>query len=288
MRPLGASDTDESLIESIHRLARQSGFVKSGIANVNDQSYLMLALPYLPATIASRRVMGLFACHDNYYYAVDLAKKLRRELGILFAVPHKQLEILCNSQKINEKALAVQAGLGFYGKNSLVITQPYGSFVVLLGIQLPLFLNIRHSPIQLQQDHPCHACNLCQVACPTKALHRAYHLDRTLCLQSMASNGLLPMHNTMPVIYGCDICQNVCPYNREASAYYYQHADELEEEPWCSMELWEKGTLADIESAVAKSPLRFRWLDKRALMLNARLRYLQRTLVGVQSKEKKT
>ncbi|NIZ40082.1 4Fe-4S double cluster binding domain-containing protein [Entomospira entomophila] len=278
---------DDALQEKMHELAIEIGFGKSGIASADGQSYLMLALPYLPATIASRRVMGLFACHDNYRYAVDLAKRLRKAIAPLFAVQPKELEILCNSQKLNEKAMAVQAGIGFYGKNSLVITEPYGSFVVLLAIQLPIVFDTVKTTLFVEESHPCYACSLCQIACPTKALHRAYHLDRTLCLQSMASNGILPIHNTMPVIYGCDICQNVCPYNRTALAYYHKHADALEEETWCRIELWETGTLAEIEHAVARSPLRFRWLDKQALMLNARLRYWQRILRGIQGKEKK-
>nr|WP_246226766.1 4Fe-4S double cluster binding domain-containing protein [Entomospira culicis] len=227
--------------------------------------------------------MGLFACHDNYQAAVRLAKELRKDLASLFNLPPKSFSIACNSRHLNEKKLAVDAGIGVYGKNSLVIVDGWGSFVVLLAVELPLYF-LHLQPVNRVAER-CLSCNLCQRACPPNALHHAYRLDRTLCLQSMASNGMLPVSDNLPVIYGCDICQNVCPYNKSALAYYKEAAAEATLEPWCDLALWERGDLADIQKAVKSSPLKFSWLDKEALMLNARVRAWSRAMRWAVQKE---
>jgi epoxyqueuosine reductase len=245
----------------------------------------VLALPYLPATKESRKVMGLFACHDNYGLATAMAKELRKKLAPVFGVSAKSIAIACNSQRLNEKKLAYDAGIGVYGKNSLIMVHGFGSFVVLLALQLPVYWEqwaAKHELAKL-----CKECNLCQRSCPSQALHRAYHLDRTLCLQSMASVGMLPIAPVLPVIYGCDICQNVCPYNKEALTFYKEQALGAKFEPWCDVGLWQQGNVADIQKAIRYSPLRFSWLNKEALVLNARMRlWYQRLCQG--NREKKS
>ena len=126
---------------------------------------------------------------------------------------------------------AVRAGVGFYGKNTMLITRRHGSWVV-LGT-LVTDVEIEASP---PLDLDCGDCRLCIDACPTDALEEPGTLDATRCLsywtQSPAS---IPEQYREPLgemVYGCDICQEVCPWNRgvekrRADEHVQRRADRL-------------------------------------------------------------
>lgn len=110
-----------------------------------------------------------------------------------------------------DRAWAARSGLGWYGKNTSIITESHGSFV-LLG---ELFTTLELQPDQpLKRD--CGACRLCQVACPTGALGPDYSLDSRKCISylTIEHRGPIPLE-LRPLmgawVFGCDICQDVCP-----------------------------------------------------------------------------
>lgn len=122
-----------------------------------------------------------------------------------------------DSTPILEKALAVQAGLGWFGKNTLLIHRRFGTFILLSGIltTLPLPHTGKEQNIRLPR---CGSCNRCLDACPTQAFVTPYQLDATRCL----SYHLIESKKAIPeeiqkrnpgYIFGCDICQDVCPHN---------------------------------------------------------------------------
>jgi len=115
-----------------------------------------------------------------------------------------------------DKAWAVRAGLGWIGKHTNLITQEFGSWVFLGELLLNLELEYDTDEVE---DH-CGSCSLCIDACPTDALLRPYVLDSNKCI-SHATIELrdpeLPASiapNLNGWLYGCDICQDVCPWNR--------------------------------------------------------------------------
>jgi epoxyqueuosine reductase len=119
-----------------------------------------------------------------------------------------------DSTPIMEKALAVQAGLGWFGKNTLLIHRKFGTFTLLSGILTTL--EIPHTLQPLRQAR-CGSCTRCLDACPTQAL-TPYNLNANLGL----SYHLIESKKNIPdeiqsknpgYIFGCDICQNVCPHN---------------------------------------------------------------------------
>lgn len=119
-----------------------------------------------------------------------------------------------DSTPIMEKALAVQAGLGWFGKNTLLIHRKFGTFTLLSGILTTL--EIPSTVLSLRQPR-CGSCTRCIDACPTQAL-TPYNLDANLCL----SYHLIESKKAIPeaiqaknpgYIFGCDICQNACPHN---------------------------------------------------------------------------
>jgi epoxyqueuosine reductase len=118
-----------------------------------------------------------------------------------------------------EKDFAMQAGLGWIGKNSLLITPQFGSYC-LLGC---LFIDL-----DLPSDTPmsgdvCDGCEICIRACPTDCINqnRTIQADRCISYQTIENPLEIPRYLTEKMdgwVFGCDICQMVCPENRKAAA----------------------------------------------------------------------
>ncbi len=110
-----------------------------------------------------------------------------------------------------DKALASRSGLGWYGKNTNILTEKLGSFLV-LG-EIVTTLPLRPDP---PLDRNCGKCRLCVVACPTGALGPDYSIDARRCISylTIEHRGPIPkeLREKMGAwVYGCDICQDVCP-----------------------------------------------------------------------------
>lgn len=120
-----------------------------------------------------------------------------------------------DSSPVMEKALAVQAGLGWFGKNTLLIHRRFGTFTLLSGIFTTL--TIKNPVLPLRQAR-CGACTRCIDACPTQALTSPYKLDAAKCLSYHLIESKKPIppdiqEKNPGYIFGCDICQDVCPHN---------------------------------------------------------------------------
>ena len=116
-----------------------------------------------------------------------------------------------------ERAFAKKTGTGFIGKNTCFIHETRGSFL-LLG---EILTSLPFPKLEKNGNLDCGSCTLCQVECPTGALKKDYQLDATKCLSywTIEQQGSIP-EEFWPGVgkywFGCDICQLVCPYNREA------------------------------------------------------------------------
>jgi len=131
-----------------------------------------------------------------------------------------------------DRALARKAGLGWQGKNCSIIHPEYGSWIFIGGIMTNLELD-KDPPL----ENKCGDCTLCLDKCPTGALEEKYVLNAEKCLgQVTLSKGYLSIAERKKIgtrVWGCDTCQNVCPYNQEVKTI--QHAefktDNLEAHP---------------------------------------------------------
>ena len=155
-----------------------------------------------------------YAWGDDYHDVVK--EKLRVLLDwIISEEPAASGKICVDTAPVMEKAWAVRAGLGWIGKHANVITKEYGSWVFLGEILLNLELEFD----SVSADH-CGSCTACIDACPTGAIVEPFVVDSNKCI-SYATIELrhaeLPSDiasNLSGWVYGCDICQDVCPWNR--------------------------------------------------------------------------
>jgi epoxyqueuosine reductase len=117
-----------------------------------------------------------------------------------------------------ERVYAKYAGVGWIGKNTCILNQKLGSW---------LFLGVILTSIELEPDLPapdrCGTCTRCIEACPTDALIAPYKLDSTKCISylTIEKRGAMPQDLRDGIgrhVFGCDICQDVCPWNRKAPA----------------------------------------------------------------------
>jgi epoxyqueuosine reductase len=150
--------------------------------------------------------LARYTWDDAYTELRDKLTALGDRLGGAFRV-------LVDANQHVDRAAAARSGVGFYGKNTLLITRRYGSWVVLGALVTDVDLAAT-PPL----DTDCGECRLCIDACPTGALDVAGTLDATRCLSywTQAPHAIPePYRKELgSQVYGCDICQDVCPWNR--------------------------------------------------------------------------
>lgn len=182
------------------------------------KSVVSLALPYdmrpVPTVPQGYGRVARYAWGQDYHHVFpkllsEFVELLTLEVG---AFPHLYFS---DAVPLLERAFAVSAGLGFVGKNTLLIKPKLGSFTLLA--ELICDLDVTDVP-QLQAIEGCKSCTRCLDRCPTSAFDSAYRLDARLCISylSIEKRGALAENERRMLgnwIFGCDICQEVCPYN---------------------------------------------------------------------------
>jgi epoxyqueuosine reductase len=134
-----------------------------------------------------------------------------------------------------EKAFAQQAGVGFFGKNTNIITRHQGSWVFLASLLTNL---------ELERDLPhagsCGSCTLCLDACPTQALTGPYQIDARRCIAYLSIETKVEVPDDLREkmgdwVFGCDVCQDVCPYNSRAKLTRHPELAEKRAGTWVDL-----------------------------------------------------
>ena len=182
-----------------------------------------------------------YAWRDHYAELRDRLEALGRRIG-------GNYRVLVDDNDHVDREAAVRSGVGFYGKNTMVITRTHGSWVILgtLITDVPI-----ESTAPLDAD--CGSCQLCIDACPTGALDEPGVLDATACI-SYWTQSRQPMPGVVreelgDVVYGCDICQDVCPWNRGVEGRRARHRLTPDHEPTVSLREWLGRTDADLTAS---------------------------------------
>jgi len=159
-----------------------------------------------PDALEGEGRLSRYTWSDRYAELREKLDELGRRLG-------GRYRVLVDANQHVDREAAARSGVGFYGKNTLLITTRHGSWVV-LGTLV--------TDVELEATPPlstdCGSCTLCIDACPTGALDEPGVLDATRCLSywTQAPQPIPPEYRAPlgPSVYGCDICQDVCPWNR--------------------------------------------------------------------------
>jgi epoxyqueuosine reductase len=185
------------------------------------QSVICVALNYyvelepVPADQTARQGrIARYALGDDYH---DLIKNRLYSLADwLREAWHCQTLCGVDTAPVMEKELAARAGIGWLGKNTCTINPRIGSWLLLGEILTTLSL-----PADAPAADHCGSCTRCIDACPTGAIVAPYQLDARRCISylTIEHRGEIPPELHAPIgdwLYGCDICQDVCPHNRRA------------------------------------------------------------------------
>lgn len=188
------------------------------------RSVVSVILPYYPRQQQKpgTYLISKYAYGKDYHFVM---KRLLKELlsEIRQEVPDTRGRPFVDSAPVMDKVWAQKGGLGWIGKNTNLLSPRYGSFFYIGELIIDL---------ELEYDEPvkdyCGSCRKCIDACPTGALTGPYRIDASRCISylTIEKKGDLPesMKGTYDDwIFGCDTCQDVCPWNRKAR--YGEHED---------------------------------------------------------------
>lgn len=187
------------------------------------RSVVVVALSYKqdePVTTGSgpHGRVAMYAWGDDYHRVlkkklINLADRMRERFG-----EDCKTRVCVDTAPIIERELAAMAGVGWIGKNTLVMHESLGSYFFLGEV----FTTIELAADEAAVDH-CGSCRACLDACPTDAFVAPYQMDASRCISYLTiehrgdiSRAFAEMMGDW--VFGCDVCQQVCPFNRDAPA----------------------------------------------------------------------
>jgi epoxyqueuosine reductase len=163
---------------------------------------------------------------SKYAYGLDYHFVMKDKMHELFDSikskhPEARGRVFVDSAPVLDRAWAKQAGLGWIGRNSMLISRTVGSFVFIGEIILNLELEYNDLP----ESDFCGSCNRCIEACPTMAIldNRTIDSERCISYQTIENKGEISPEIEDKLsgrVFGCDICQDVCPWNRKAMNHH--------------------------------------------------------------------
>lgn len=162
---------------------------------------------------------------SRYAYGESYHTVIKRKLHKLYSfiqsfVPEVQGRAFVDSAPLLEKAWAVEAGLGWQGRHSIVINKNIGSFFFIGTLVLDIELDYDNK----NTEDLCGSCRLCIDLCPTEAINENHTIDARKCLANLTIENRGPVpEDILPKagrrVYGCDKCQEVCPWNNSAKPH---------------------------------------------------------------------
>ncbi|WP_336070846.1 tRNA epoxyqueuosine(34) reductase QueG [Nitratireductor rhodophyticola] len=203
------------------------------------RSVIMLGMNYgpdeNPLEILERRdraAISVYARNRDYH---DVIKgRLKQLAGKLAARTGEDVKVFVDTAPVMEKPLAREAGLGWQGKHTNLVSREFGSWLFLGSV----FTTAELSPDAPERDH-CGSCRACLDICPTEAFPAPYQIDARRCISylTIENKGPIPREFRVPMgnrIYGCDDCLAACPWNKfaqGAAEAKLQAREDLKEPP---------------------------------------------------------
>ena len=216
-----------------------------------------------------------YAWGDDYHHVIK--EKLFVLMGEIQArIPDFEGRAFVDSAPVMERQWAERAGLGWIGKNSLLLRKGMGSFFFLAEI----ICNLELEPDQQQTDH-CGECTACIDACPTQAIVQPQVIDSNRCISYLTiedktwpESDEITKTGTESWAYGCDICQDVCPWNKFSQPNQEPRFEPREMISWNNSQ-WKEALTepARIKSQLKKSAMQRAGLKKLIAQIDLALEY---------------
>jgi len=217
---------DAGLLSGLSWFTRERARVAGDAHNLmpSAQTIVSLGISYLSSEAVQESEPGVPRGRvARYAWGLDYHEVFKDKLWALHSYTQSlmgrdvEARALVDTARIVDRAVAQRAGLGWYGKNTNLLNRQFGSWV-LLG---ELLLDVALPPDEPVKTH-CGSCTRCLPSCPTGALIAPGVLDNDRCISYLTIELRGPIPREMrPLIsdwvFGCDICQEVCPVNRKAS-----------------------------------------------------------------------
>ncbi len=204
---------------------------------------------------------------SKYAQGRDYHKVLKKKLKELFHFSEELLgglegRIFVDSAPVLDKVWAQRAGLGWIGKNSNLLNKDIGSFVFIGEMIIDAELSY-DTPVT---DH-CGSCTQCLDACPTNAIYEPYRVDATKCISYLTIELKEEIDKQYQTdiknwIYGCDICQDVCPWNSKSVTAQFQDLNPRDYVADRDLQFWENLTPQQYDNIFEGSAIRRAKYDK--------------------------
>ncbi len=221
------------------------------------RSVIVVGINYLPGETAVNDGSPLFS---KYSYGNDYHKVIKDKLHILLDDIKRNYDslngrVFVDSAPVLERAWAVKAGLGWQGRNSMLINRDSGSY---------FFIGTLITDAELEYDVPhineyCGSCTICIKACPTNAITENRTIDSARCISylTIEKRGAFESKDTnlSAYVFGCDICQDVCPWNNKAKPGSEDEFSPLPEVLEYSTDDWKKITEDEFNIIFRNSPV---------------------------------
>ncbi len=258
------------------------------------QSVVSVMMSYHQPELAGRQLRSEKPKISKYAMGEDYHLVLKEKLFELFAftesvVGRVEGRVFVDTAPVMDKAWAVESGVGWLGKHTNVLNREWGSW---------FFLGEMILDAEFDYDNPvadhCGSCTRCIEACPTDAIYEPYKVDGSKCISyfTIELRDEIPeeyQHQMGEWIFGCDICQDVCPWNRKARRGSEERLFARPESSDRDIDYWEELDLQEYRKLFRRSAVKrakFEGMKRNIRVAGANLRSTERTWINVAGKKK--
>ena len=201
--------------------AQKLSVINERIMPTNAKSAVMFLIPYYTGRHEDRNVSLYAVSRDYHLYIKELSKRFSGDGEHCFS-------FFADTSPINERRAAIDANLGFVGRNGLIISEKYGSFIF-IGTILTDAVFDEEEYTENKEKKTCMDCGLCNKNCAFLRGESEYCLSE-LNQRKNVTDDELKLIRSQNILWGCDICQEVCPHNKNVAVtpIEFFHRDLLE------------------------------------------------------------